>query len=67
MKARDKLNLLAKLIHENQATYLKLSVTLFGTKAIMDQAREIASDITSIGDAIHVMAKHDALIIIKNN
>ena len=67
MKAREKLNLLAKLIRENQTKYLKASITLFGAKAIMDESREITSDISSIGEAIHVLAKRDALMVMRNN
>ena len=67
MKAREKLNLLAKLIRENQTKYLTASITLFGSKSIMSQAKEITSDISSISEAIHVLAKRDALAVINNN
>ena len=67
MKTREKLNLLAKLIHENQAKYLKASITLFGAKAIMDHGREITTDISSISEAIYVLAKRDALVVMRNN
>lgn len=67
MSAREKLNLLAKLIHENQAKYLKLAITFHGAKKVMDQAKGITNNISSISEAIHVMAKHDALLTIKNN
>ena len=60
----EKLNLLAKLTEENEAKYEKLSKSLDESIDIMNSAKEITPGITTLNEAIQLLAIHDALITI---
>lgn len=64
MTAREKLNLLTKLIEENKTKYEKLSKSLAESIDIMNLAKEITPGIATLNEAIQILAKHDALITI---